>query len=87
MKYNDVTVLIGDGEPDQQGDSVDIDEVSWPEGGVPVTLGLESDSPVVGHAILKRVGVEVVASSERAAIIIGEIAEEDRVLLSPPMSL
>jgi len=33
------------------------------------------------------VPIEVVASSERAAIVNGEIAEEDRVLLAPPMSL
>lgn len=33
------------------------------------------------------VPIEVVASSERAAIVNGEIVEDDRVLLSPPMTL
>ena len=33
------------------------------------------------------VPIEVVASSERAAIVSGEIAENDRVLLAPPMML
>jgi len=33
------------------------------------------------------VPIEVVASSERAAIVSGDIEENDRVLLAPPMAL
>ena len=53
-------VLIADGKPDNAGDTVKVEEVSWPNDGVPLRFGV--GGPDIGVANLRRRGNEVVAS-------------------------
>ena len=59
---------------------------------VPIASVFLDDNDRTVLYVEKEVGVtavpiEVVASSERAAIVNGDIVEDDRVLLAPPMTL
>lgn len=82
MKYENVTVLIADGNPDSMGHALDIEGVTWPADGVPVTLGMEDGSPVVGHATLRRKGegFEVVADIDLDDAEIGKTVDPDTLV-------
>jgi hypothetical protein len=56
MRYEGVIILIADGNPDSNGNALDIEGVSWPADGVPVTYGIEEGAPIVGKATLRRNG-------------------------------
>ena len=75
MKYT-TTVLIADGNPDSMGHALDSELVTWPEGGVPVKMGIEEGAPVVGHAVLTLDGFRIVADIELNEEALGMEADE-----------
>jgi hypothetical protein len=63
-KYNGVTVLIADGEPDAQGDRFKIEDVALPEGGlVFIRRDFDIRQPL-GRARLRREGNRILADIE-----------------------